>query len=58
MYLVLEYACGGELYAQLQKHGKFDEATSAKVYLVLFTVQILSILILYVSYTIIVNFTL
>ena len=31
MYLVLEYACGGELYKKLQKLEKFDELTCAKV---------------------------
>jgi len=31
VYLVLEYANGGELYARLKKLGKFDEPTSAKV---------------------------
>lgn len=31
VYLVLEYAPGGELYASLQKQSRFDESTAAKV---------------------------
>ena len=31
VYMVLEYASGGELYAQLKSQGRFDEPTSASV---------------------------
>ena len=30
--MVLEYASGGELYAQLKSQGRFDEPTSASVW--------------------------
>jgi len=30
IYLILEYAAKGELYKELQKHGRFDEKRSAK----------------------------
>ena len=31
IYLILEYALGGELYKVLQKNRRFNEPTSAKV---------------------------
>ena len=31
IYLILEYALGGELYKLLQDKGKFNERTAAKV---------------------------
>lgn len=31
IYLILEYALGGELYKQLQRKRRFDEPTAAKV---------------------------
>lgn len=31
VFLILEYAAGGELYKELQKRGRFDEEYTAKV---------------------------
>ena len=31
IYIILEFAARGELYKELQKKGKFDEARAAKV---------------------------
>lgn len=32
IYLILEYAAGGELYKELQKCGRFDEERTAKAF--------------------------